>query len=312
MSKVERNIIIKIAICAEAGAYVPKQCGVATFTKDLRDAVCGGIGAHRPCVLAIDDKPNGYEYSEEGVQHIVAYRKRDYETAADLLNTNQTKITFVQHEYGNYGGDDGRYVLDLMRRLRMPIVSTLNTLLMKPTRDQAAVIRELAFYSDRFIVMSRLGKRILKDVYNVSKEKIEFIPHGIPDFPFVDPKNYKHQFGLKNRTVVLSFGLLTPGKVIEVAIRSIPAIVKKNPHVVYVVLGATDPHVYKTEGNSYEVIRERAQKTRPVNHHHTSISKLTCPLKVRKNGRDKNENSHPSTSRKIVSALRTQRRIRLV
>ena len=249
------------------GTYVPRKCGIATFTKDLKDAVCGEVGFHQPRVFTLDDIPNGYEYSDEVGYQICAYHHQDYESAADLLNVNQTEVTFVQHEYGIYGGEEGSFVLDLMRRLRMPIITTLHTLLVEPTRNQAAVMHELASLSDRLIVMSRLGKKILQEVYNVPKDKIEFIPHGIPDIPFVDPDNYKVQFGLENRTVILSFGLLSPGKGIEVAIRAMPEIVKKHPHVVYVILGATHPRVFKSEGNSYK----------------KSLEQLAHELGVRKN-----------------------------
>jgi glycosyltransferase involved in cell wall biosynthesis len=249
------------------GTYVPRQCGIATFTKDLRDAVCGEIAFHRPRVFTLDDIPDGYQYSEEVGYQIYANQPRDYESAADLLNVDQTEVMFVQHEYGIYGGEEGSYVLDLMRRLRMPIITTLHTLLVEPTRSQADVMHKLASLSDRLIVMSHLGEKILQEVYHVSKDKIEFIPHGIPDIPFVDPDNYKVQFGLENRTVILSFGLLSPGKGIEVAIRSMPEIVKKHPHVVYIILGATHPQVFKNEGNSYK----------------KSLEQLAHDLGVRKN-----------------------------
>jgi glycosyltransferase involved in cell wall biosynthesis len=249
------------------GTYVPRKCGIATFTKDLRDAVCGEVGLHHPRVFTLDDVQNGYEYTDEVGYQICAYHQQDYESAADLLNVNQIDVTFVQHEYGIYGGEEGSYVLDLMHRLRMPIITTLHTLLVEPTRSQAAVMHELASVSDRLIVMSRLGEKILQEVYNVSKDKIEFIHHGIPDIPFADPDNSKVQFGFENQTVILSFGLLSPGKGIEVAIRAMPEIVKKHPHVIYVILGATHPQVYKSEGNSYK----------------KSLEQLARELGVRKN-----------------------------
>ena len=268
------------------GTYVPRKCGIATFTKDLRDAVCGEVGFHSPRVFTLDDVPNGYEYSEEVGYQIYANNQREYESAADLLNVDQTEVTFVQHEYGIYGGEEGSFVLDLMRRLRMPIISTLHTLLVEPTRSQAGVMHEIASISDRLIVMSRLGEKILQEVYNVSKEKIKFIPHGIPDIPFVDPDNYKVQFGLENRTVILSFGLLSPGKGIEVVIRSMPEIVKKHPHVVYVILGATHPQVFKSEGNSYKKSLERlahdlgVRKSVKFHNSYVSLEKLCEYIKA--------------------------------
>ena len=225
--------------------------------KDLIDGVNREISLNRPRIFTLDDIPNGYEYPDEVDYQICAYKKQDYKSAADLLNRDQTEVTFVQHEYGIYGGEEGRYVIDLISRLEMPTIITLHTLLMEPTRSQAAVMHDLASISDRLIVMSRLGKKILQQVYNVPTKKIEYIPHGIPDIPLADPDNYKVQFGLENRKVILSFGLLSPGKGIEVAIRAMPEILKKHPNVVYIILGETHPKVFESKGNSYRKSLEK-------------------------------------------------------
>jgi glycosyltransferase involved in cell wall biosynthesis len=249
------------------GTYVPRQCGIATFTKDLRDAVGEEVVLHSPRVVALNDGPNGYAYPEEVVYQIRGDRQQDYENAADLLNVDQTEVTFVQHEYGIFGGEEGRFVLGLMRRLRMPIITTLHTLAVEPTRSQAAVMYELAYFSDRLIVMSRLGTKILHEVYNVPNEKIKFIPHGIPDISLADPNQSKVQFGLENRTVILSFGLLSVGKGFDVAIRAMPQIVQSNPHAVYVIVGATHPQVYKRAGDAYKKSLERLAQELGVGEH---------------------------------------------
>jgi len=239
------------------GSYVPRQCGIATFTKDLRDALAEEAGDQETLVLALDDRPEGYRYPEDVRFEIQAHQQQDYRGAADILNINQVDVAIVQHEYGIYGGPDGRHLLDLMRRLRMPIITTLHTLLTEPKPGQAAVMKELAKHSDRLVVMSRYGQSILQDVYGVGPEKIAFIPHGIPDVPFVDPSFHKDQFGLEGRTVLLTFGLLSPNKGIETAIRAMPRIIDRHPDVVYVVLGATHPHVLKRQGSEYRNSLER-------------------------------------------------------
>jgi len=242
---------------ALVGSYVPRQCGIATFTKDLRDALAAEIGARRTPVLALDDTPRGYRYPEDVRFEIQAHWQQDYHAAADLLNISQVDVTIIQHEYGIYGGADGRHVLDLMRRLRMPIVTTLHTLLSDPKPGQCSVMRELARLSDRVVVMSRYGQGILRDVYGVPAEKIAFIPHGIPDVPFVDASFHKDQFGLEGRTVLLTFGLLSANKGVETSIRAMPGIIRRHPNVVYVILGATHPHVLKREGSAYRNSLER-------------------------------------------------------
>ncbi len=239
------------------GSYVPRRCGIGTFTKDLRDALTREIGEHRTLVLAMDDEPAGYDYPDDVRFQIRAHEQRDYRTAAEMLNINQIDLTVVQHEYGIYGGQDGSYVLDLMRRLRMPTITTLHTVLTEPTEGQSRVMREIGRISDRLVVMSHLASDILKDNYDVPKEKVCFIPHGIPDVPFVDPSFHKDQFGFEDRTVMLTFGLLSPNKGIEVALRAMPKIAEKHPEVVYIVLGATHPHILRSEGDAYRNNLER-------------------------------------------------------
>ncbi|HEO69722.1 MAG TPA: glycosyltransferase, partial [Candidatus Hydrogenedentes bacterium] len=239
------------------GTYVPRRCGIGTFTKDLHDALAMQEGLKRVTVLAIDDRPESYPYPEEVAFQIRDTQRRDYATAADLLNINQVNVAFIQHEYGIYGGTDGELVLELVRGLTMPAIATLHTVLREPSRGQEKVLRELAERSHRLVVMSRLATHILQDVYDVPTEKVAFIPHGIPDVPFVDPAYYKGTFGLEGHTVMLTFGLLSPGKGVETAIKALPKIVAKHPKVVFVILGATHPQVLKQEGNAYRDSLER-------------------------------------------------------
>src|SRR5258706_281605 len=246
-----------IQTVALVGSYVPGQCGIATFTKALRDAVAAETGERQASVVAIDDNAAGYDYPDEVRFQIPQHKQVEYVSAADLLNVNQIDCVLLQHEYGIYGGKDGSHVLEFARTLRMPIISTLHTVLAEPSVGQRAVLKELARLSDRVVVMSHLARKMLHEIYCVPEEKTVYIPHGIPDVPFVDPSFYKEQFGVADRRVLLTFGLLSPGKGIEVAIRAMPRIVEKHPDVMYIILGATHPHVLKSDGNAYRSSLER-------------------------------------------------------
>src|SRR5437016_7611741 len=242
---------------ALVGSYVPRHCGIATFTKDLRDAVAAEVGQRQAEVVALDDNAAGYAYPDEVRFQVPQHKQVEYISAADLLNVNQIDCVLLQHEFGIYGGKDGSHVLEFARTLRMPIITTLHTVLLEPSSSQRAVLKELARLSDRVVVMSHLAEKMLHEVYGVPKEKIAYIPHGIPDVPFVDPASLKEQFGMEGRRVLLSFGLLSPGKGVEVAIKAMPQIVAKNPDVMYIILGATHPHVLKNDGNASRTTLER-------------------------------------------------------
>jgi glycosyltransferase involved in cell wall biosynthesis len=246
-----------VQTAAVVGSYFPRQCGIATFSKDLRDAVAAEIGQREASVVAIDDNAAGYAYPDEVRFQIPQHKQVEYVSAADLLNVNQIDCVLLQHEFGIYGGKDGSHVLEFARTLRMPIITTLHTVLLEPSPSQRAVLKEIARLSDRVVVMSHLAETMLHDVYAVPKEKIAYIPHGIPDVPFVDPVSLKEQFGMEGRRVLLTFGLLSPGKGVEIAIKAMPKIVEQNPDVMYIILGATHPHVLKNDGNAYRTTLER-------------------------------------------------------
>ncbi|MFA6239701.1 MAG: glycosyltransferase family 4 protein [Candidatus Hydrogenedentales bacterium] len=241
---------------ALVGTYVPRRCGIATFTKDLRDALVNDTNLST-FVLSLDDCPEGYDYPDEVRFQIQAHQLRDYLLAADLVNINQVDVAMIQHEFGIFGGPSGKHILEFARRVRMPLITTLHTVLRDPNNEQELHMRELIELSDRMVVLSELGRTIMLERYSAPPEKVAVIPHGIPDEPFVDPAFYKDLFGLEGRTVMLTFGLLSPGKGIEVVVQAMPKILEKHPEVVYVVLGATHPHVYKREGNAYVKSLER-------------------------------------------------------
>ncbi len=237
---------------AFVGDYIPRQCGIATFTHDLCEAVAqSGRNKYDVFTVATNDRPEGYPYPDRVRFEIRQSTQADYRLAAEFLNIHQVSVVCLQHEYGIYGGICGSHVLALLKRLRRPLVTTLHTILKDPTEQQQIVLKEIARISDRMVSMSQMGKEILKSVYDVPEEKIAVIGHGIPDIPFVDPNFYKDQFGVEGKRVLLSFGLLSPGKGIEYVIEALPQIVKKHPEVVYIVLGATHPHVKRENGEEY-------------------------------------------------------------
>lgn len=257
---------MKLQTLALLGTYVPRQCGIGTFTKDLREALALKKDL-RTMVLAMDDTQSGYPYPPEVRFQIQASRFKDYQVAADLLNINQIDAVLVQHEFGIFGGRAGDHVIALLRKLRMPTMVTLHTVLAQPNSEQMAVMRELIALSDRLVVMCSKAVGILTDVYKAPAQKITVIPHGIPDVPFTDPAFFKDQFDFEGRPTLLTFGLLSPGKGLEVVIEALPTIAKRHPEVVYVILGAIHPHVFKSSGNSYLASLELLAEKRGVRDH---------------------------------------------
>jgi glycosyltransferase involved in cell wall biosynthesis len=249
------------------GTYVPRRCGIATFTADLARAVAAVGGDTRVAVTALNDRPDGYDYPPEVVYEVNQNYLGDYRLAADYLNVSRVDIVCIQHEYGIFGGSEGNYVLKLIAQLRMPVVTTLHTILKNPSPEQKQVVSELAAVSDRLVVMSETGRQFLTKAYGIDPKIVEVIPHGIPDVPFVDPNYYKDQFGVEGKKVILTFGLLSPDKGVENMIRALPAIVRRHPDAVYIVLGATHPNVRKATGESYRLGLQRLVRDLAVEDH---------------------------------------------
>ena len=233
------------------GTYTPRRCGIATFGNDLVTAIAADNRDHRINVVAINDRPDVYGYPKEVKFEVSQNVLGQYRKAADFLNMNSLDAVCVQHEFGIFGGDDGGHILRFMKQLHMPVVVTLHTILRDPSDSQRELIQELAHASDRLVVMSQMGQRYLEDIYDVDGDRVVLIPHGIPDVAFVDPCFYKDQFGVEGKKVILTFGLLSPSKGIETMIRALPEIVRSHPDAIYVVLGATHPHVKREAGESY-------------------------------------------------------------
>ena len=249
------------------GGFPPRLCGIATFTHDICEAVAEAAPASQCFAGAVNDRIEGYHYPERVHFEMDQKDLDSYRRAADFLNFNNADVLCLQHEFGIYGGPAGSHILALLKEVRMPVVTTLHSVLREPNADQRRVMEELVRRSDRFIVMARKGAEILRETYGVPDDKVDIIPHGIPDMPFIDSSFYKAQFGVEGRMVLLTFGLLGPGKGIENVIEALPEIVKRHPNVVYLVLGATHPHLVAREGESYRLGLERLAEDLGVKDH---------------------------------------------
>jgi len=249
------------------GNYLPRLCGIATFTHDLCEAVSAALPEAQCYAGAMNDRVERYAYPAR-VRFELAEKDLDsFRRAADFLNFDNADLLCVQHEFGIYGGPAGSHLLALLKEVRMPVVTTLHTILQRPNVVQRKVMDEVVLRSDRLVVMAQKGAEILRETYGVPDAKIDIIHHGIPDVPFRDSRFYKEQFGVEGRAVLLTFGLLGPGKGIEHVIEALPEIVKAHPNVVYLVLGATHPHLVAREGERYRLSLERLTEERGMNDH---------------------------------------------
>ena len=244
---------IQLHKVAFVGSYCPRHCGIATFTFDLSQAMATRYRGLERIVVPVTDPGQGYDYGSEVRFEIHEQDRDSYRRAADFLNLSQAEVVSVQHEFGIFGGTAGSHVLTLLRELEVPVISTLHTVLDEPSPEQYRVLSELAALSARVAVMSERGKQFLVSGYGIPEEKVDIIPHGVPDMPFVDPHFYKDQYGVEGKLVLLTFGLLSPNKGIEIVLRALPALVDEFPELVYVVLGATHPVLLREQGEAYRL-----------------------------------------------------------
>ncbi|MXI86049.1 glycosyltransferase family 4 protein [Sphaerochaeta halotolerans] len=247
----------QIGKVALVGNYIPRQCGIAVFTADLLNALTREQPDMEIWAAVINDQMEGYAYPDQVRFEINQRSITDYRLAADFLNINKVDIVCLQHEFGIFGGTDGAHIIELLENLQAVRVTVLHTVLLEPSPGQLAIIKRIGQLSDKIVVMSAKAKDILQQVYHIHPDKITIIPHGVPDVPFVDPYFYKDRFGLENRQLLLTFGLLSPNKGIETMIDALPRIVKEHPNVIYIVLGATHPHEKKQRGETYRLSLQR-------------------------------------------------------
>lgn len=256
-----------LAKVAFLGDYLPRKCGIATFTTDLRRAIAAEFPALQCPVVPVNDIEDGYDYPPEVRFEIAEQDLPSYLRAADFLNITAVDVLCVEHEFGIFGGPAGSHVLALLRELRMPIVTTLHTVLRDPNAEQRRVMRKLTRLSTRVIVMSERGRGFLREVYHTPEAKIDVIPHGIPDMPFADSSHFKDEFAVAGKQVLLTFGLLSPNKGIEYALRALPEVIREFPNVVYIVLGQTHPNLLRDEGEAYRLSLQRLAKELGVQKH---------------------------------------------
>ncbi|MEK7952280.1 glycosyltransferase family 4 protein [Luteolibacter soli] len=259
------------------GGYVPRKCGIATFTHDLFSAVNAGSPGSEAWVAAVTDQADGYNYPPEVRLKLDEGDPDSYRRVARHLNFSRPDVLCVQHEFGIYGGPAGSHLLALLKEVNAPVVTTLHTILAKPDIDQRRVMDELIRRSSRLVVMAGRGAKILQEVYGVDSQKIDVIPHGIPDVPFGGGKEAKKELGYEGNRLLLTFGLLGPGKGIEHAIRAMPAIVEQEPNAVYVILGATHPHLVAREGERYRLGLEALAEECGVSDHVIFDNRFVSP-----------------------------------
>jgi len=254
----------KINKIAFVGDHLPRKCGIATFTSDLLGAVAEAYPQCRCSCVSVNDIKDGYEYPGVVRFEIDEQDLTSYLRAADFLNISNVDIVCLQHEFGIFGGPAGGHIVAFLRELRMPVVTTLHTILREPRGDQRRVMQELISLSARLVVMAERGSEMLQEIYQAPARKIDLIAHGIPDVGFVDPTYFKDQFGVEGRTVLLTFGLLSPNKGIEHVLHALPGILEEFPDVVYIVLGATHPNELREHGEAYRLGLEILAKKNKV------------------------------------------------
>ena len=225
--------------------YPPRRCGIATFTRDLADST----GDYEIAAL---HAPGGPDVYPSEVRHRIRREiLPDYLEVARNLNRSSVGVVSVQHEYGIWGGDDGEFVLDFVGALTKPVVATLHTVPQSPSARQRAILVGLVGASAASVVMSQSAARLLTRVYGIAPNRLDVVPHGVPSLPLVAPDTIKPSLGLAPGPVILSFGLLGPGKGYETVIEAMPSVIEADPAARYVVLGATHPELLRREGEAY-------------------------------------------------------------
>ena len=255
---------------AYIGTYPPRECGIGTFTRNLyismvtyneifKDSIDGFI-------VAMNDHDQTYDYPEEVKLTIRQEHQRDYLSAVKFINLSGADLCILEHEFGIYGGQDGVYILSLLHRLEIPLIVTLHTIIKAPSYNQKAILVEICRMANKIIVMSHKAIEFLTSIYNIEKEKIVFIDHGVPDIQFSQVQS-KQEFHLENKKVLLTFGFIGRNKGIETVIKALPKIIDKYPDVLYMVLGKTHPNILRYSGEEYRNYLQHLVKSLYLNNH---------------------------------------------
>jgi glycosyltransferase involved in cell wall biosynthesis len=261
------------------GNHLPRQCGIATFTTDLCNAFEAAYGRAGLMVVAMNDPQSSYSYPARVQFQITQKEPSSYKAAADFLNSSNIDLVCLQHEYGIFGGKAGGHILRLLQHLKTPVVTTLHTVLREPDIDQLMVMKEIAARSDRLVVMSEHSARFLRNVFAVPPDKVDLIPHGIPNMPFVDAASHRDS-STEGKTVLLTFGLLSPNKGFESVIRALPRILSRHKKVIYVIAGATHPHVRRRAGDRYRIELQTLAEGLGVKEHVIFVNRFVSPQEM--------------------------------
>ncbi len=233
------------------GSYPPRECGIATFTKDMVDAYDRAFHLKAPVIAVDEPGAEVRRYPPEVVARIAEQDRGSYAAAADFVNRYPVELVNIQHEYGLFGGERGEWLVDFLRLLEKPVVLTLHTVLPEPDASYLRVTRELCKHSTRVVALSETGRGLLEAIYGIEPERLQTIHHGVPDVPFQDTHSAKATFGIGQRTVISTFGLISRGKGLEYAIEAMRSVVRRHPETLYLILGETHPVVRRQEGESY-------------------------------------------------------------
>jgi len=263
---------------AYISTYPPRECGIATFNNNLLKAISHDTNAVSPdsFVVAMTDSEHlgTYEYPDE-VQYVIRQEnQKDYIRAADYINTSLADACILEHEFGIYGGESGVYILPLIARIKQPLITILHTILKDPSYMQLTIIREIAKYSSRIVVMSQRAVGFLTSIYGIPEEKIKLIEHGVPDLEPKEHNEVRQSLTFKNKKVLFTFGLISRNKGLETVVEALPEIVAKNPDVIYVILGTTHPGVIRNSGEEYRDSLKRLAKKLDVSEHLIFINKF--------------------------------------
>ncbi len=235
--------------------YPPRKCGIGTYTNNLIKSVTHNTKSNSvkddALVIAMNEDNSEYEYPEEVKFVIRSNHQKDYIQASRFINFSGADVCVIQHEFGIFGGEMGVYILPLINRLKIPLVVCFHTVLKNPSYIQKSIVSEIRKKAAHVIVMSNLAVHFLKSIYKIPQNKIELIEHGVPDFEHLSPKAIKEQLGFKDRHVLMTFGLIGRNKGIETVLHALPAVVKKYPNLLYIILGRTHPAVLKLSGEEY-------------------------------------------------------------
>lgn len=259
------------------GTYPPRQCGIGTFTNDLFNSMLfnkdNKENGHEGFVIALNDNNIEYEYPPQVKLTIRQDHQADYIKAAKFINLSGADLCVLEHEFGIFGGQSGVYILPLLHRLEVPLIVTLHTILKTPSYNEKAILQGICKMANKIVVMSHKAVKFLVSIYNVPKEKIVLIEHGVPDIQY-SPENSKKEFKLERKKILLTFGFLGRNKGIETVIKALPKVVEKHPDVIYIVLGKTHPNILRLSGEEYRIFLLRLVKTLQLEKHVTFLNEF--------------------------------------